>query len=56
MYAIGVPYLSLITGMPLQKAIKAGAYPFIIPDLIKMVLSVLLSMRIKNRLAKENIL
>jgi biotin transport system substrate-specific component len=56
MYVIGVPYLSLITGMSLRKAVMAGAYPFILPDMIKMVLAVLLSMKIKNRLIKENIL
>lgn len=55
-YIIGVPFLSFMTHMPLSKALIVGAYPFILPDIIKMLLSVSLGYVIKSRLLKENLI
>lgn len=55
-YTVGVPYLSLITGMPLSKALIIGVYPFILPDILKMFLSAYLGQTIKARLIKENLI
>ncbi|MER5177198.1 biotin transporter BioY [Streptomyces sp. NPDC002896] len=38
-YAIGVPYLALATGMSLTQAIAAGLTPFLIGDALKAVLA-----------------
>jgi biotin transport system substrate-specific component len=51
-YAIGVPYLAFYLNIPLEKALGFGFYPFIIPDLIKMIIAVNIGLDIKRRLAK----
>lgn len=38
-YAVGVPYLALSTGMPASAAIAAGLTPFLIGDALKAVLA-----------------
>ncbi|OAH15244.1 biotin transporter BioY [Streptomyces jeddahensis] len=38
-YAVGVPYLALATGMTLTQAIAAGLTPFLIGDALKAVLA-----------------
>ncbi|GGT56011.1 biotin transporter BioY [Streptomyces purpureus] len=38
-YAVGVPYLALATGMSLSQAIAAGLTPFLIGDLLKAALA-----------------
>lgn len=55
-YSIGVPFLSYMTHMPLSKALIVGAYPFILPDTIKVVLSVYIGYIIKLRLIKESLI
>lgn len=42
-YLIGVPWLAMATGMGIQKAIVAGALPFIAGDAFKVVLAVVLA-------------
>ncbi|APS21615.1 biotin biosynthesis protein BioY [Streptomyces sp. Tue 6075] len=38
-YAIGVPYLALSTGMPMSAAVAAGLTPFLIGDALKAALA-----------------
>ncbi|MEK2473560.1 biotin transporter BioY [Streptomyces noursei] len=38
-YAIGVPYLALSTGMPLDRAVAVGMVPFLIGDALKIALA-----------------
>ncbi|MFF9863866.1 biotin transporter BioY [Streptomyces sp. NPDC013953] len=38
-YAVGVPYLALATGMTLQQAVAAGLVPFLIGDALKAALA-----------------
>ncbi|MFD5644586.1 biotin transporter BioY, partial [Streptomyces anulatus] len=38
-YAIGVPYLALSTGMSLSAAVAAGLVPFLIGDALKAALA-----------------
>ncbi|MEO3979041.1 biotin transporter BioY [Streptomyces sp. CAU 1734] len=38
-YAVGVPYLALATGMTLSQAVAAGLVPFLIGDAIKAALA-----------------
>jgi biotin transport system substrate-specific component len=35
-YAVGVPWVALATGMPLGRAVSLGLVPFVIGDLVKM--------------------
>lgn len=42
-YAIGVPWLSMATGMKLTKALSVGCYPFIIPDLVKIIVAAMIA-------------
>ena len=39
-YACGVPWLKLVTGMPLAKALMLGMVPFLIGDVLKIVAAV----------------
>lgn len=39
-YAFGVPWLKVITGMSLSKAIAAGMLPFLIGDMIKIAAAI----------------
>jgi biotin transport system substrate-specific component len=36
-YAIGVPFLAKATGMEFSRALVVGCYPFLLPDLVKIV-------------------
>lgn len=51
-YTFGVPWLSYITGMSLQKALLLGALPFIPGDLIKAFIAATVSYRL-NRYLQE---
>lgn len=42
-YAVGVPWLAAVAGIPLWTAISVGAVPFLIGDLIKVVITVLVA-------------
>lgn len=55
-YSIGVPYLSIIANIPLDRAIKVGALPFIIPDVIKVIIAALPAFRIRKVLLKEGLI
>lgn len=39
-YALGVPWLKMVTGMPWPKAFAAGMLPFLIGDAIKIVAAI----------------
>ncbi|HNR44300.1 MAG TPA: biotin transporter BioY [Methanofastidiosum sp.] len=49
-YAIGVLWLSLITGMSLEKAILVGGIPFIPGDFVKSIIVFLVEKKVKNYL------
>ncbi|URN16095.1 MULTISPECIES: biotin transporter BioY [Streptomyces] len=38
-YAVGVPYLALATGMPLSQAVAVGMVPFLVGDALKAALA-----------------
>jgi biotin transport system substrate-specific component len=39
-YACGVPWLKMVTGMPLSKALAVGMYPFLIGDALKIAAAI----------------
>lgn len=43
MYAIGLPFMKVVTGLDWQAAWLAGAVPFILPDLVKAIIAAALS-------------
>ncbi|MDW7672054.1 MAG: biotin transporter BioY [Bacillota bacterium] len=45
-YAIGVPWLSRVTGMTLDKAFMVGAFPFLPGDLLKVFLAASLACKL----------
>ncbi|MFZ5352194.1 MAG: biotin transporter BioY [Bacillota bacterium] len=49
-YAIGVPWLAVMTGMGLAKAFAAGALYFIAGDIIKVILATVIGYAINKRL------
>lgn len=50
-YILGTAWLMYLAKMPLQAALIAAVYPFIIPDLLKLFLSAFLSKLIKKHLS-----
>lgn len=54
-YVIGVLWLSFVTGMDLQKAIVAGALPFIPGDLFKAFIASVLGVAVNRQLGKANV-
>jgi biotin transport system substrate-specific component len=46
-YAAGVPWLKIVTGMSWDKAIAVGMYPFIIGDILKIIAATFLSKTIR---------
>lgn len=48
-YLFGVPWLSLITGMSMGKAVAVGALPFIPGDIFKAVIAALIGIQINKR-------
>ncbi len=49
-YLIGIPWLKLATGMEMAKAIKVGVIPFLIGDVIKLIVAVLLTTKFYDRI------
>ncbi len=49
-YLFAVPWLSLVTGMPLLPSIMAGAAPFIIGDLLKAAIATVFGAALRKRL------
>ncbi len=39
-YALGVPWLKMVTGMPWSKAVTVGMLPFLIGDVLKIVAAI----------------
>lgn len=54
-YALGVLWLSFVTGMGWQKAIMAGALPFIPGDLFKVFIATVIGTAINKRLMKAQV-
>jgi biotin transport system substrate-specific component len=54
-YLIGVSWLSFVTGIGLQKAIVAGALPFIPGDLCKVLVASVLGIAVNKQLGKANV-
>jgi biotin transport system substrate-specific component len=52
-YLFGVIWLSFVTGMGLEKAITAGALPFIPGDILKVVATVFIGSAVNKRLGKR---
>ena len=48
-YTLGFLYLSWAAHMTLKKAFSAGVLPFIIPDIIKLIIAYFLARVIKSR-------
>lgn len=57
-YAIGVPFLALATGMSLKSAFFAGVIPFITGDLMKVIMSTMIAWKLSGilRLNKSSVL
>jgi biotin transport system substrate-specific component len=51
-YAVGVPWLQQVTGMPMQKAFTVGALPFLLGDGIKMVAAVIIARSVRPAFGK----
>lgn len=50
-YACGVPVMAMLLNMDMATALKAGAVPFLIGDLIKVIISVNLAFALRKRLS-----
>ncbi len=46
-YTAGIPWLMKITGMGVYKALAVGCYPFLIPDLIKIIAAAFIAKAIR---------
>lgn len=56
LYAFGTAWLAYSAGMSFGAALAAGVLPFIIPDLIKIVIAIALGRTIRSRLVRSGIL
>ncbi len=54
-YALGVPWLKTITGMPWQKAFAVGALPFLPGDAIKMTAAVIIARTVRPAFGRSNV-
>lgn len=54
-YAIGAMQLKLVLNLPWVQAFEFGIYPFIIPDIVKLVLASILGVSLINRLASAGL-
>lgn len=52
-YLLGIAWLSLVTGIGLQKAVMVGALPFIPADVIKVIMATIIGAAINKRLPKR---
>lgn len=48
-YLIGVPWLKISLGITLSKAIQVGMLPFLIGDLIKLIVAVIITYKFSDR-------
>jgi biotin transport system substrate-specific component len=55
-YGLGLIQLSFLLGMDLKKAFLVGAAPFLVPDMIKIAVAVLLVVPIRGALDKAGLL
>jgi len=54
-YAFGTTWLAIVASLGPAEAIAAGVLPFILPDVAKVIISVILGRQIKNALAKAGL-
>ena len=47
LYACGVPWLAMVTGMPFVKALAVGMYPFLLGDGIKIAAAALIAQSVR---------
>lgn len=47
LYACGVPWLKMVTGMPLAKAFAVGVYPFLVGDALKIAAAALIAKSVR---------
>lgn len=50
LYAIGTVWLARVTGMTFSESLAAGVIPFVVGDLIKIIVSIFLGCAVKKRL------
>ncbi len=55
-YAFGVIQMMIIAKLDMNTAIVSGVLPFIVPDIIKMVVGSLVAYFVRNALRKQNLL
>ncbi|MEF9953581.1 MAG: biotin transporter BioY, partial [Clostridium sp.] len=49
-YAIGTPWLGFITNMDIKSALLAGVAPYVVEDILKCLVAVLIASSINRRL------
>lgn len=49
-YVLGVAQLSVIAKLSILKAVSVGALPFLIGDLLKIIIAVFISIRVRDRI------
>ncbi|MDP4143536.1 MAG: biotin transporter BioY [Bacillota bacterium] len=54
-YAVGAAWLSYAAKMPFINALKVGVLPFIIFDIIKLIIAAVIGINIRTRLAKSGL-
>jgi len=52
LYACGVPWLKAVTGMPWDKALAVGAYPFLLGDALKVAAAALIARSVRPIMAR----
>lgn len=48
-YTLGTTQLSIVTGMPISKALKVAVIPFVLFDLVKIAIAYIIGLKIKNK-------
>ena len=56
LYIFGTIWLANVTHMTFNEALLAGVVPFIVGDIVKMVLASILGRTIREKLIKANLL
>jgi len=54
-YVFGTTWLAIVANLGPAEAIAAGVLPFILPDVVKVMISVVLGRQIKNALSKAGL-
>lgn len=54
-YALGIPWLKIVTGMPWEKAFMIGAVPFLPGAAIKIIAAVIIAKAVRPAFGRSNI-